>query len=380
MRRPVWLLAWVAILAACSGDSVVGGIDSGGDASLDVATDTGSFDAGASDVVDAGASDVVDAGPPRCLSNDDCRGNELGLTVCDVPSGRCVACSPSADTCPAGQFCDGATFRCAPGCRNDDGCAPGVVDGGVVSDGGVSATRCDVATRRCVACVTDSHCPAGLVCAGNQCVAGCNPTQPCPSGRTCCDGACIDPQDNTAHCGGCGMMCAAPNGAPACVAGACAVGSCVGSFGDCDGTASNGCETDTSTSVAHCGGCGMACAARANATASCAAGSCAYTCEMGFADCDGDPSNGCEVDTRTTVTACGMCGNVCPATNGAPSCVAGVCALTCNMGFADCDGTPSNGCEVDTNTALTHCGACNNACPARANATSTCAMGACGFT
>jgi hypothetical protein len=36
-------------------------------------------------------------------------------------------------------------------------------------------------------------------------------------------------------------------------------------------------------------------------------------CSTGFGDCDGNPSNGCEVDL-TTPTACGACGNVC---NGA---------------------------------------------------------------
>ena len=395
MRAPsvLWGVAFGALwVSGCGlGASVVGGpedaapmdrgaLDSG---ALDSGTmDSGSMDSGA---VDSGALDVVrpdvpDTGPARCVRNDECRDNELGLTVCDLPMGRCVECSPGADTCPAGRFCDGATYRCAPGCRNDEGCAAGVTaDGGVsLPDGGARSLHCEVSTRRCLDCVTDAHCPAGLVCSGNQCVAGCNATQPCPAGRTCCDSACIDPQDNTAHCGGCGRVCTVANGAPVCTMGACAVGLCNGSFADCDGDASNGCETNTAMATAHCGGCGMACAARSHSTASCAAGACVYACDEGFADCDGMASNGCEVDTRSTPAHCGACDHACVTANGTASCTAGACGVgACNTGFGNCDGDAANGCETSTATSVTQCGACGNACPSRANATPTCAAGAC---
>lgn len=48
-----------------------------------------------------------------------------------------------------------------------------------------------------------------------------------------------------------------PLGTPACRAGACAVASCNAGRGDCDGLATNGCETDLATTPAHCGACGM---------------------------------------------------------------------------------------------------------------------------
>ena len=368
----------VLLISGCGlGTSVVGGPQDAG------VTDAGGLDAGA---LDAGALDAppADAPPAHCTSNEDCRGNELGLAVCDIPSGRCVACSPTADTCTAGQFCDGATFRCAPGCRNDEGCAAGVAgsDGGVASaDGGASTRHCEVSTRRCLDCLRDEHCPAGLVCSGNQCVAGCNATQACPSGLACCSGACVNPQDNTAHCGGCGMTCMVVNGAPTCSMGACAVGSCTGSFGDCDGAAGNGCETNTATTVAHCGACGRACAERPNAAASCAEGACVYACNPGFADCDGNTANGCEVDTRTAPANCGACGHACVTAHGTAACVAGACAVgACETGFANCDADVTNGCEVDTRVTLTSCGTCGNVCPTRSNATSTCAASTCGFT
>ncbi len=372
MRRTLLLVALIAL--GCAGRSVVGGppdgattTDLGADLAFDVVVDTGM------DVppVDRPTADV---GVPRCNRDDDCRGHELGLFACDVASGRCVACTPSFDTCPSGQYCEGTTFRCVAGCRDDSACArPG-------DDGGASSLRCNTATRQCVACTTDAHCPAGRVCAGNECVAGCSPTQACPAATTCCTGACVDSQSNTAHCGGCGMACAIANGAAACVGGACAVATCTGRFADCDSTAGNGCETDTSVDVMHCGGCGRACAARANSTASCAMGACAYACNAGFADCDSDPSNGCEVTLATDAMHCGACGNACMVASGTAACVAGACGVSaCADGFANCDGDASNGCEVDTRTTLTHCGACGTVCPTPTNAAATCATGACGL-
>jgi hypothetical protein len=55
------------------------------------------------------------------------------------------------------------------------------------------------------------------------------------------------------------------------------------------------------------------------------------------------------VDLMTSSTHCGTCTNVCPAaTNAVPSCTGGTCAITCNAGFADCDTNRSNGCEPQT--------------------------------
>ena len=57
--------------------------------------------------------------------------------------------------------------------------------------------------------------------------------------------------------------CFGPNATYLCVAGACEVATCTGSYGDCDGRASTGCEEDLTTdgAVPHCGQCGVSCAA-----------------------------------------------------------------------------------------------------------------------
>ena len=70
----------------------------------------------------------------------------------------------------------------------------------------------------------------------------------------------------------------------------------------------------------------------------------------GFADCDHNPSNGCEANLSSP-TSCGACGNVCLANNATNATCNGVrCSYACNTGFSDCntDGPNTNGCECAT--------------------------------
>jgi hypothetical protein len=48
---------------------------------------------------------------------------------------------------------------------------------------------------------------------------------------------------------------------------------------------------------------------------------CGLACAAGWGDCNGDPSNGCETDLTTTAAHCGACGHAC-----ATTCTNGVCA------------------------------------------------------
>jgi len=382
-------------LLACSGRSVVGGdastpvdapitdvamdtpamdapLDTGpADTAPDTATDTLS-DTPSDTPADAGPADV---GPLRCTTAADCTGNPAG-PACDTDTGRCVACTPSDDRCPAGQYCVASTLTCTAGCRNDATCqAEPLPDGGVAPP-----RRCDPIARTCVECLDNTHCAAGSLCVGSVCVAGCSETQGCPSGQSCCAGACVDPQSNLAHCGACDRACATPNATPQCMNATCTVGSCTAPFADCNRMAGDGCETDTRTSLEHCGGCGTACTARPNATAACAAGRCEHTCAAGFSDCDGDPDNGCEVDTRTSATHCGACARRCDLANATAACTTGQCAIAaCTTGFGDCDGNATNGCEADVRVSVQHCGTCGSACPARPNALQGCVSGTCVF-
>jgi len=388
MLRHALLFTALALVAGCTGDSVVGGVFPDVSPPTDAPTDAGGIDAmdvvAAPDVPDVpSAPDVFDAPdapdvPMGCGGDNDCASTPM-TPVCDAATRRCVGCVTARDTCPRGAYCDATSLTCAPGCDADDDCAPV----GPVPDGGVAPRnqRCDTASRACVECVADEHCAPGNLCVGNLCVAGCNAMRACPAGQVCCGGGCVDPQTNTAHCGACGTVCMVPNGAPACVNGTCAVDRCNGAFDDCDNAAANGCETNTQTSTAHCGGCGMACATRANATVACAAGRCAYECAAGFADCDGDASNGCEADTRASASHCGACNRACSPPNATGACVASACTVAaCATGYGDCDMNPMNGCETDVRNAVAHCGMCANACAAAPNTVPSCVGGTCAAT
>ncbi|MEZ4407493.1 MAG: FG-GAP-like repeat-containing protein [Polyangiales bacterium] len=156
----------------------------------------------------------------------------------------------------------------------------------------------------------------------------------CGEFKSRCGGACVDTLVSNDHCGACDSPCRAAVGEVArCMGGMCTT-RCAEGFGDCDGDASNGCEVDTRTSLTHCGACMNACPARANATASCTAGVCGARCDAGFGDCDANAATGCEVDTRVTTAHCGACGNNCPTpVNGRVSCVASACAPECDAGY-----------------------------------------------
>lgn len=130
-----------------------------------------------------------------------------------------------------------------------------------------------------------------------------------------------------------------------------------------------------STNTANCGGCGNACPARPHAPATCSGGSCTLACDTGYLNCDGNLTNGCETTPSTDALNCGACGTVCPTLpNTTPSmCVGGTCSFGCGSGFANCNGTVTDGCEVSTATDPMNCGGCGRAC----GAGQTCAGGNC---
>ncbi len=86
----------------------------------------------------------------------------------------------------------------------------------------------------------------------------------------------------------------------------------------------------------------------------CTDGSCA--CLEPWADCDGDPSNGCEVDTSLATDHCGECFWSCIHA----TCEKGSCA--CVPAYDDCDNDPATGCEIDLRSHPQHCGDCTRSC------------------
>jgi hypothetical protein len=167
------------------------------------------------------------------------------------------------------------------------------------------------------------------------------------------------------NCGGCGITCAFANASASCASGACVMGACAAGYADCDGSATNGCETNTRADAGNCGGCGTTCAAGQV----CSNGACATTCGGGLSNCSGS----C-VDENNDPTHCGSCTHVCgAAAHQIPVCVSRTCYAFCSPGFGDCDGVAGNGCEATLASDGANCGRCGHAC----GAGTTCAAGAC---
>jgi Kelch motif/Galactose oxidase, central domain len=187
----------------------------------------------------------------------------------------------------------------------------------------------------------------------------------CQTGQVICGTTCSDNTSDVNNCGFCGHICSNNNASPACTNSVCAL-TCNSGFADCDGNPSNGCESNLSTDPFNCGGCGNFCPVVTAATSTCTASVCGFTCNSGFADCDKNSANGCEVHIAADTNNCGACGHVCPGPgpNQTAVCSAGVCGLQCFTGFADCDGNPANGCEANLNSDPNNCLSCGNVCAA----------------
>lgn len=73
-------------------------------------------------------------------------------------------------------------------------------------------------------------------------------------------------------------------------------------------------------------------------------------CDSLWGDCNGDPLDGCETHL-TTLTHCGACNSACSLANATESCATGACVITgCNTGWCNDDGLDANGCEFSLNS------------------------------
>jgi hypothetical protein len=302
--------------------------------------------------------------------DDDCNGmtdENLGETVCGEGEckrtvSNCINGSPQR--CEAGtpttEICDGKDNDCN-----------GSADDGI--DTKTSLQHCGACNSPCAPPNTVPLCTNG-VCGFAQCLPGWSdadgivangceyPCTPTNGGVEICDGVdnnCNGLKDegftlatDPLNCGVCGRVCNVNNGnvaTYACVAGQCAIATCVQAptkYDDCDQVYLNGCELNVSTSLTHCGGCNVPCAV-ANGTPQCVAGTCrVQQCTPPWDDCNQQVADGCETNLQTTVAHCGACNSPCPMrANAAATCLGASCGFQCNPGWVDLDGLGINGCE-----------------------------------
>jgi hypothetical protein len=332
--------------------------------------------------------------------------------VCVDPATDISNCGSCDVHCPSGATCDNGVCACPNG---DPFTCPGAADAGpqcvnVSND----PNNCGSCSNVCSLAHATSVCTF-LTCT----ISACSP------GYVDCDGFASDGCEvNTTsdpyNCGGCGLLCAPAHATPSCIGSSCLIGMCSPGYADCDHLAPNGCEVNTAGDPANCGGCATVCSLP-HATSGCTSGACTIaSCNTGFADCDGVASNGCETDlslpthcgtctnacaagmlcsggscvsmcmpmqtvcngsycanTTNDVNNCGSCGHVCSLPNATSTCTSSACAIaSCATGFADCNGTASDGCEVNTTNDVNHCMSCTNKCTL-ANATAVCSASAC---
>jgi hypothetical protein len=301
----------------------------------------------------------------------DCDLNPANGCESDINSDplNCGACNAPCTTLP------NMTATCVGGTCSAPACVIGYQDCNLdMSDGCEVNTTTDPA--HCGVCSNVCQPPANSTgtCASSQCGFTCNAGfQDCNSNSA--DGCEQNLQSSVTSCGTCGNVCTTPNATPACNAGNCAVGTCDGTWTNCNASAADGCEVDTQTSLSDCGTCGNACNGN-NGLASCALGVCSITCNAGYSNCDGALGNGCEIHTSADNANCGGCGTVCSFPNATPTCSNGSCQIgSCSAGWGNCNASAADGCEVPLNTP-SNCGLCGAVC-APANATSTCATGTC---
>ncbi len=162
----------------------------------------------------------------------------------------------------------------------------------------------------------------------------------CGSGTKLCGDECVGDSDPAFGCAGsacdrCAVSFAASlkcNGQ-----GRCAPSTCFDGRADCNMDPTDGCEADLSLPQT-CGSCGQTCKAGEYCAG---AQGCVTSCPTGTSLC----GLSC-IDLTSSASHCGTCTRVCPsAANAVATCKASACTITCNPGYGDCDMNPSNGCE-----------------------------------
>lgn len=301
----------------------------------------------------------------------DCDGDfENGCEV-DTTSDptQCGGCAGRGGVDCNAEYVNG-TGACVESKCEFAGCEPEFGDCNVDAGAGRAGDGCETSIRfndeHCGGC--DIACETGPGTLSNNCGGDGATCQPrCASDFGDCnddpaDGCETDTQSSDGHCGACGAECEDLNADNSCVGGVC-VPDCDTGFESCDGDPRDGCEQSTRT-VQHCGGCGESCSSEGGAIPACSTGKCTVTCEGPFDDCNDEDAerDGCETNTNTNPAHCGGCNQACGTAHvDELGCVNGSCTPVCDDDW--CVDDPRQGCTAPVGTAR-NCSACGDACAA----------------
>jgi hypothetical protein len=224
-------------------------------------------------------------------------------------------------------------------------------------------------------------------------VAQAGPDGGCSPGTKLCAGVCVGLDDPAYGCGPrrcspCELKnavadCRLPDGGAPDADLTCVVIACRTDHADCNGNPLDGCEVDTTGDLSNCGTCGHDCTLLPNVqgNVACSAGVCSFdggACARGYAICSSNPNDaGCD----TAISELAHCGGCAPCPNTLPFCSSTPTATTqfsCTTGCAANLSLCGTSCVNEQNDP-NHCGSCS-ACPAVAGGTPTCTSGVCGFT
>ncbi len=300
--------------------------------------------------------------------------------------GRSASCATDAD-CANGTFCDGVE-RCAPGTAGAD--ARGCVVAAAAPC--MSGQTCDEAGDRCrtVCTVTedaDMDGATALECGGTDCDDA--DAARFPGNAEVCDDTGHDEDCNLDTIGardadGDGALDAACCNVVTGVTPRCGtdcddtssavrpgqVETCNALDDDCDGASDEAVSRAFFPDVDH-DGWGDA---RGTPQRACAPPASYVENALDCNDADGEVSpsgaevcNGRDDDCDVAVDEPASTAPACAATFGSPphtqwECTSGTCATRCPTGYDDCDGEPSNGCEVALGSNNDNCGACGRSC------------------
>jgi len=314
-----------------------------------------------------------------------CSGKNCGPDGCGGSCGQCI----SLEFCNINGICECKYTSCNgkccnqyEKCYNGSCCSSSCLNKECGDDGcGGSCGSCNnVPADYCVNATTLRDYTGSSSCQSYQCVYAYNDIT-CPYG--CANGQCksCTPNCTNKQCGddGCGGSCGSCNNVPAdyCVnantlrhytgSSSCQSYQCVYAYNDITcpyGCANGQCKSCTPNCTnKQCGddGCGGSCGS-CGTNAICSNGSCA--CNSGYGNCDGSWSNGCEVNLTNNSNNCGSCGNSCGAN---ATCNNSICVCTyieCNGACCDAEQVCFNNSCCTPNCAGKECGydGCGGSC------------------